>query len=71
MQSITSAADFTFAALGLRQQVHDGLLRLFEACLKRLITDRLRTCAQVVNQSLQVVQLLPLLVHLMVGKDSY
>lgn len=63
-QGIIYAADYTFAALGLLQQVHDGLFGFFESVFKSLVTDGLRTGAKIVNQSLQVVQLLPLLVHL-------
>ena len=54
----------TFACLGLLQQLHDGPLclaeALFEGCVARLVLAGV----QVVDQVLEVVQLLPLLVHL-------
>lgn len=54
----------TFAGLSLLQQLQDGSLRLLQPVLEGLVADGVLTRAEVIDQSLQVVKLLPLLVHL-------
>lgn len=54
----------TFAGLSLLQQLHDGSLSLLQTILEGLIADGLLPRAEVIDQSLQVMKLLPLLVHL-------